>query len=43
MVMNGGRERTKAEYETLLSAAGFELTNVIPTRSPSDIVEAKNV
>jgi O-methyltransferase len=33
MIMNGGRKRTKEEFQALLSAAGFELTQVIPTRS----------
>jgi hypothetical protein len=39
LVITGGLERTEAEYRTLLSAAGFRLTRVIPTRSPSSIVE----
>jgi hypothetical protein len=38
-VMLGGRERTKAEYGALLGASGFELANVIPTRSVASIVE----
>jgi len=40
LVMTGGRERTAAEYRALLAAAGFEMTKVIPTRSPVSIVEA---
>ncbi|MEV7283055.1 methyltransferase [Streptomyces sp. NPDC093252] len=40
MVLLGGRERTAAEFRELLSAAGFALARVIPTRSMSDIVEA---
>jgi SAM-dependent methyltransferase len=40
LVMTGGRERTAAEYRALLAAAGFELTRVIPTKSPVSIVEA---
>ncbi len=43
MVMNGGRERTREEFQTLLSGAGFELAKVIPTRSPYKIVERKSV
>jgi hypothetical protein len=39
-VMLGGRERTKAEYGALLGASGFELANVIPTRSVASILEA---
>jgi hypothetical protein len=40
LVMTGGRERTAAEYQTLLAAAEFELVRVIPTGSPLHIVEA---
>ncbi|HLL74380.1 MAG TPA: methyltransferase [Pyrinomonadaceae bacterium] len=40
LVMTGGRERTAAEYRALLAEAGFEMTNVIPTKSPVSIVEA---
>lgn len=40
LVMTGGRERTAAEYRALLARAGFEMTGVIPTRSPVSIVEA---
>lgn len=40
LVMTGGRERTASEYRALLSAAGFEMTGVIPTPSPVSIVEA---
>jgi hypothetical protein len=34
-----GRERTEAEYRTLLDRAGFELTRVVPTPSPYSVVE----
>jgi hypothetical protein len=34
------RERTAAEYETLLAAAGFELSRVVPTQAGPSIVEA---
>jgi hypothetical protein len=40
LVMVGGRERTREEYESLLSTVGFELTSVIPTQSPDRIFEA---
>ncbi len=33
LVGPGGQERTEAEYRALYSAAGFELTQVIPTQS----------
>ena len=39
LVMTGGRERTEAEYRKLLRTAGFELTRVVPTPSPSSVIE----
>jgi hypothetical protein len=33
MVLNGGRERTGADYQTLLEAAGFTMEKIIPTKS----------
>lgn len=41
MVMTGGKERTAAEFEQLLAAAGFKLLRVIPTELPTSIVEAQ--
>jgi len=35
----GGRERTEADYRTLLTGAGFELTAVTPTPSLVSVVE----
>jgi hypothetical protein len=35
----GGRERTRAEYERLYSSAGFRLEKVIPTASPTVILQ----
>ena len=35
----GGRERTEADYQTLLAGAGFELTVVTPTPSLVSVVE----
>src|SRR5215510_12461868 len=40
MVMTGGRERTEAEFKSLLAASGFELTRVIRTTSPVCVIEA---
>lgn len=40
LVIVGGRERTRAEYEQLLSSNGFQLTRVLPTALPYRIVEA---
>ena len=43
MVMTGGKERTEKEFAQLLSAAGFRLLRVIPTKVPTSIVEAEPV
>jgi hypothetical protein len=40
LVMNGGRERTKAEFCTLLDAAAYKLTRIIPTMAPQSVIEA---
>lgn len=43
LLMPGGRERTKEEYRQLLEAAGFELTDIIQTKSSLSIIEAKPI
>ena len=43
LVMTGGRERTEDEYRTLLAAAGFNLTRIVPTPSPMSVVEAERL
>jgi hypothetical protein len=40
MVMTGGRERTKAEFHALCSAADYRVTRIIPTMAPQSIIEA---
>jgi hypothetical protein len=40
LVWAGGKERTDAEYRTLLGAAGFELTRLIPVLTPFYVIEA---
>jgi hypothetical protein len=40
MMLIGGVGRTEAEYRTLLTEAGFKLTNVTPTNSPVSIIES---
>jgi hypothetical protein len=40
MVMTGGRERTEAEFKSLLAASGFKLMRVIRTASPVSVIEA---
>ena len=37
----GGRERTPEEFQQLLTSAGFELTRIVRTGGPTDIVEAQ--
>jgi hypothetical protein len=39
VMTDGGRERTKHEYQALYEAAGLRVTGVIPTDSPWSIVE----
>ncbi|MBK8048534.1 MAG: methyltransferase [Anaerolineales bacterium] len=39
LVMNGGRERTGADFRRLLEASGLRLERVIPTQSVLSIVE----
>ncbi len=41
LAATGGRERTAAQHASLLTAAGFELTRVLPTASEHAIVEAR--
>ncbi|MBW4555537.1 MAG: methyltransferase [Trichormus sp. ATA11-4-KO1] len=39
VMTSGGRERTATEFQELFAAAGFKLTNIIPTPSPISIIE----
>lgn len=41
LVVMGGQERTEAEYQELLTAAGFDQCRVIPTNSPLSLIEAR--
>jgi hypothetical protein len=41
LMMPGGRERSESEFRALFNSAGFELTRVIPTRSPLSVIEAR--
>ena len=43
LVMTGGKERTRSEFEQLVAAAGFKLLRVIPTDLPPSIVEAQPI
>jgi O-methyltransferase domain len=40
LAITGGRERTEAEYRDLLAAAGFRLARIVPTPSPTYVLEA---
>jgi len=40
LVMNGGRERTVAEFRALLNAADYKLTRIVPTMAPQSVIEA---
>ena len=41
LAIPGGEERTAREYRTLLDAAGFNMTRVVPTASDVSVVEAE--
>jgi hypothetical protein len=41
MVVPGGVERTAPEYRRLFEAAGFRLTNIVPTSAGVDVVEGE--
>jgi SAM-dependent methyltransferase len=40
LVMATGRERTEAEFRTLLTRAGLRLSRILPTRSSVSVIEA---
>jgi precorrin-6B methylase 2 len=39
LAVTGGRERSEAEYQQLLEAAGFSLRRIVATRSPFCVIE----
>jgi len=43
LVMTGGKERTAKEFAQLLEASGFKLVRIIPTATPTAIVEGEPV
>ena len=43
LIATGGRERTESEYRSLLRAASFEVTSIVPTASGLDVIEACRV
>jgi hypothetical protein len=40
LALPGGRERTAEEFGKLFEVSGFELTKILPTKSPLSVVEA---
>jgi hypothetical protein len=40
VLTHGGKERTRAELQTLLSAAGFRVSRTVPTASFASVIEA---
>jgi O-methyltransferase domain/Sigma-70 region 2 len=40
MAVSSGRERTRAEFCTLLTASGFRMSRNIPTMAPQNLIEA---
>jgi hypothetical protein len=43
LVIPGGKERTAAEFRGLYQAAGFQLTRIVPTKSPVSIIEGSPI
>ena len=43
LLFTGGRERTEEEFRTLFAQARFQLTRVLPTKSPLSVVEAQRI
>jgi hypothetical protein len=43
LLMPGGRERTEEEFRTLFAKAGFQLTRVVPNKSPLAVIEAERI
>ena len=41
LVMPGGRERTDQEFRALFDRAGYNLTHIVPTKSPLSVIEAR--
>ena len=41
LLLPGGRERSADEFRALFDRAGFDLTRIVPTKSPVCVIEAK--
>ncbi|MFO1095768.1 MAG: methyltransferase [Planctomycetaceae bacterium] len=40
LAIPGGKERTRDEYQSLLAAAGFQLTRIVPTKTEISVIES---
>jgi hypothetical protein len=40
LVLAGGRERSRQEFATLLSSAGYHIERIMPTSGPFSVIEA---
>jgi hypothetical protein len=43
LILFAGKERTEAEFRSLLAKSGFELERVVPTASLLNVLEARPV
>jgi hypothetical protein len=43
LLLPGGRERTEEEFRTLFAKAGFQLTRIVPNKSPLSVIEAERI
>ena len=43
LIVAGGAERTEEQFRRLLAKTGFEITEVLPTRSVSSVIQARAV
>ena len=41
LLMPGGRERTRGEWDALFAKAGFEITRIVPMRAAESVIEAR--
>ena len=43
LVCTGGRQRSEAEFESILASAGFRLSRIVPTLAPVSVIEGAPV
>lgn len=41
LLMPGGRERTRGEWDALFAKTGFEITRILPMKAPESLIEAR--